>query len=59
MTEAGRRVEGLLSREKLLDLLRPLDDDRLLEVLEQVVHHREDARIYCAQMAERVEKSNN
>ncbi|MCX8508565.1 MAG: hypothetical protein ORN49_06775 [Rhodobacteraceae bacterium] len=49
----GLKAEGLLSADKILKTLDALDDAELLDVMGQIVHHREDARAYCASLRQR------
>ena len=47
---SGGAVEALLSRQKLLAGLCVLEDEALLEAIESLVHHREDAKEYCGRL---------
>lgn len=53
MLNSGLQVEGLLSRERLLELLEKLDDEEFLMVMRNVVHHREDIHMPFAKLAQR------
>lgn len=50
-----RRVEALLSREKLLEALGGLDDASLLGALKDTVHHRAQDEAHCASLIEAAE----
>lgn len=53
MLAAGHAVSALLGRASFLQILEDLDDRQLLGVLRDVVHHREDARLLCAELERR------
>lgn len=44
---AGLNVEGLIDRDKFLNILRDLDDISLRRVMANIVHHRSDAQALC------------